>query len=74
MNCAIKDAMVKRYHYASQGELSLHLQLFVDAFEHGRRLRPLRGLTPYEFICETWTKRPARVRPDSSHHFLGPNI
>lgn len=53
MNRTIKDATVKRYHYASHDELRQHLQLFMDAYNYGRRLKTLRGLTPYEFICQT---------------------
>ncbi|MBK3403942.1 IS481 family transposase, partial [Methylorubrum rhodesianum] len=34
----------------------------------------LRGLTPYEFICQAWTKQPERFRIDPSHHMPGPNI
>ncbi|SOR32072.1 transposase of ISMdi4, IS481 family [Methylorubrum extorquens] len=74
MNRTIKDATVKRYHYASHDELRMHLQLFVDAYNYGRRLKTLRGLTPYEFICQTWTKEPERFRLDPSHHMPGPNI
>jgi transposase InsO family protein len=74
MNRTIKDATVKRYHYASHDELRQHLQLFVDAYNYGRRLKTLRGLTPYEFICQTWTKEPERFRLDPSHHMPGPNI
>ena len=48
MNRTIKDATVKRYHYGSHDELRQHLQLFVDAYNYGRRLKTLRGLTPYE--------------------------
>ncbi|CAX22791.1 transposase of ISMdi4, IS481 family [Methylorubrum extorquens DM4] len=72
MNRTIKDATVKRYHYASHDELRHHLQLFVDAYNYGRRLKTLRGLTPYEFICQTWTNEPERFRLDPSHHLLGP--
>ena len=68
----IKDATVKRYHYASHDELRQHLQLFVDAYNYGRRLKTLRGLTPHEFICQTWTKEPERFRLDPSHHIPGP--
>ncbi len=32
MNRTIKDATVKRYHYASHDEFRAHLQLFVDAY------------------------------------------
>lgn len=50
--CAIKDATVKRYHYVSRDELHHHLQLSVEAYNYSRRLKPLRGLTPYEAICQ----------------------
>lgn len=74
MNRTIKDATVKRYHYASHDERRHHLQLFVDAYNYGRRLKTLRGLTPYEFICQTWTKEPERFRLNPSHHMPGRNI
>ena len=73
MNRTTKDATVKRYHYGSHGELRRHLQLFGDAYNYGRRLQTLRGLTPYEFVCQTWTEQPARFRLDPSHHTPGPN-
>ncbi|GJE35916.1 hypothetical protein LDDCCGHA_6137 [Methylobacterium oxalidis] len=68
MNCTIKDATAKRYHYDSHDQLRDHLQLFVDAYNHARRLRTLRGLTLYEFICQVWTKEPERFRLNPSHH------
>jgi transposase InsO family protein len=74
MNRTIKDATVKRYHYGSHDELRRHLQLFVDAYNYGRRLKTLRGLTPYEFVCKAWTEQPHRFRLDPSHHMPGPNI
>jgi transposase InsO family protein len=52
MNRTIKEATVRRFHYGSHNELRTHLQLFVDAYNYGRRLKTLRGLTPYEFICK----------------------
>jgi transposase InsO family protein len=72
MNRTIKDATVKRYHYDSHDQLREHLQLFVDAYNHARRLKTLRGLTPYEFICQAWTKQPERFRLNPSHHIPGP--
>ncbi len=38
MNRTIKDATIKRYHYTSDDELRQHLQLFVEAYNYGRRL------------------------------------
>jgi transposase InsO family protein len=50
MNYTIKEATVRRYHYVSHEQLRVHLQLFVDAYNHTRRLKTLRGLTPSEFV------------------------
>ena len=72
MNRTIKDATVKRYHYDSHDQLRAHLALFVDAHNHARRLKTLRGLTPYEFVRQTWTREPGRFRLDPSHHIPGP--
>jgi transposase InsO family protein len=72
MNRTLKDATVKRYHYGSHDQLRAHLRLFVDAYNHARRLKTLRGLTPYEFIHQAWTREPERFRLDPSHHFPGP--
>jgi transposase InsO family protein len=72
MNRTVKEATVKRYHYDSHDQLRAHLNLFVDAYNHARRLKTLRGLTPYEFICQVWTKEPERFRLDPSHHIPGP--
>jgi hypothetical protein len=58
MNRTIKDATVKRYHYADHDQLRQHLQLFIDAYNHAKRLKTLRGLTPYAFVIPQWTKEP----------------
>ena len=73
MNRTIKDATVKRYHYRSHDELRAHLQLFIDAYNHARRLKTLRGLTPYEYVARIWTEEPERFRLDPYHHSAGPN-
>jgi Integrase core domain len=67
-----RDGAVKRYHYEDHAQLRAHLQLFVDAYNHARRLKTLRGLTPYEFVCQAWTKEPSRFRLNPSHHIPGP--
>jgi transposase InsO family protein len=72
MNHTIKDATVKRFHYESHDQLWVHLELFLDAYNYARRLKTLRGLTPYEFVCQTCTTEPDRFRLDPSHHIPGP--
>ncbi|MDH4370019.1 MAG: IS481 family transposase [Nitrospira sp.] len=55
MNRTIKDAAVKRYHYDSHQQLDAHLHDFINAHNYGRRLKTLRGLTPFEYIGTIWT-------------------
>ncbi|MBY5775033.1 IS481 family transposase, partial [Rhizobium leguminosarum] len=42
-------------------------------YNFGRRLKTLKGLTPYEFICKQWTKEPERFRLDPTHQMPGLN-
>ena len=60
MNRTIKEATVKRSHYDRHEQLEQHLTDFINAYSFGRRLKTLKGLTPYEFIVKTWTNEPER--------------
>jgi transposase InsO family protein len=73
MNRTIKDATVKRYHYDDHAQLRRHLADFIDAYNFGRRLKTLKGLTPYEFICKCWTSQPERFKLDPLHKMPGLN-
>ena len=72
MNRTNKEATVTRYHYENHHQLQTHLLLSVDAYNHARRLKTLKGMTPYEFVCSIWTKEPDRFRINPSHHIPGP--
>jgi IS30 family transposase len=74
MNRTIKDATVKRYHYNNHEQLKQHLDDFINAYNYGRRLKTLKGLTPYEFICKCWTNEPDRFSLDPIHQMPGLNI
>jgi transposase InsO family protein len=73
MNRTNKDATVKRFHYESHDQLRQHLGDFVAAYNFARRLKTLRGLTPYEAICKAWAEEPSRFTHDPHHQILGPN-
>jgi transposase InsO family protein len=73
MNRTIKDATVKRFHYDNHDQLRRHLADFIDAYNFGRRLKTLRGLTPYEFIVKRWTSEPERFTLNPNHQMLGLN-
>src|SRR4051812_24051167 len=73
MNRTIKEATVQRYHYDGHGQLRRHLDHFVSAYNFGRRLKTLRGLTPYEFICKAWQTEPQRFTLNPLHQMPGLN-
>ena len=73
MNRTIKEATVKRYHYDRHEQLEQHLNDFINAYNFGRRLKTLKGLTPYEFIVKTWTNEPERFILNPLHKIPGLN-
>jgi hypothetical protein len=74
MNRTIKEATVRAFHYASASELKRHLHAFLLAYNCARRLKTLKGRTPYEFICQRWTIEPERFNINPHHHNPGLNI
>jgi len=74
MNRTIKEATVKRFYYETHDQLRSHLADFVAAYNFAKRLKTLKGLTPYEFICKTWTKEPDRFTLDPLQQMPGLNI
>jgi hypothetical protein len=52
---------------------SNHLTDFISAYNYGRRLKTLKGLTPYEIIAKMWTKEPERFRLNPIHQMPGLN-
>ena len=71
MNRTIKEATVQRYHYQTTAELNEHLQTFLLAYNHAKRLKTLRGLTPPEFVCAQWQKNHVNFNQDPTHLTLG---
>jgi len=51
-------------------QLETHLHDFIGPYNFGRRLKTLKGLTPFEYICKIWTNEPKRSRPDPHHQML----
>ena len=74
MNRTIKEATVKRFHYDTHDQLRRHLGDFVNAYNFGRRLKTLKGLTPYEAICKASTAEPKRFTLNPLHQMPGLNI
>ena len=73
MNRTIKDATVKRYFYDTHHQLKAHLTDFLRAYNFARRLKTLKGLTPYEYLCKLWTQTPDRFTLNPIHQMPGLN-
>lgn len=73
MNRTIKDATVKRYFYDTHNQLKTHLTDFLRAYNFARRLKTLKGLTPYESLCKLWTQTPDRFTLNPIHQMPGLN-
>jgi transposase InsO family protein len=71
MNRTLKEATVYRYYYDTHQQLREHLATFMMAYNFAKRLKTLKGLTPYEYICQQWQTHPERFLSDPSHLTLG---
>jgi hypothetical protein len=66
-----------RFSFKGEGthdQLRTHLADFVAAYNFGRRLKTLRGLTPYKAVCKAWTEEPHRFTLNPLHQMPGLNI
>jgi IS30 family transposase len=71
MNRTLKEATVYRYFYDTHQQLRDHLATFLMAYNFAKRLKSLKGLTPYEYICQQWQQHPERFLFEPSHLTLG---
>ena len=62
---------VKRYHYDTHAQLETHINDFIAAYNYARRLKTLKGLTPFEYIRKIWASEPKGPNLDPSHHKPG---
>ncbi len=46
---------------------------FIIAYNFAKRLKTLKGLTPYEYVCKIWTQEPERFKANPIHHIPGLN-
>jgi hypothetical protein len=56
MSRTIKDATVKRFYYPSHDHLKQPLHTFLMAYNFAKRLKTLKGLTPYEYSCKSYDR------------------
>jgi len=51
----------------------MSLNDFMAAYNFGRRLKTLNGLTPYEYVCKIWTSEPEKFITNPNHQSAGLN-
>ena len=73
MNRTIKDATVKAFHYDTLDCLKAHVIAFITAHNFAKHLKALRWRTPFEAICDAWTKDPSPFNINPHHLITGPN-
>jgi hypothetical protein len=52
------DRSARDFHYKTHDHLQEHFFAFFDIYNFDRRLKTLRGLTPYEYVCGCWELQP----------------
>ena len=73
MNRTIKDATVKTFYYKTHEELKQHLHDFLMAYNFAKRLKSLKGKTPWQFIQHQWTIHPEYFITNPNYFIVGLN-
>lgn len=73
MNRTLKEATVNNFHYASHAELKQHLHAYLMAYNFAKRLKSLKGKTPWQFILNQWTIHQQYFIFDPNYFLLGSN-
>lgn len=73
MNRTVKDATIKAFHYPSLDALKAHVLVFVQTYNFAKHLKALKWRTPFQAICDAWTKSPSTFKINPHHLIPGPN-
>jgi transposase InsO family protein len=73
MNRTVKDATIKAFHYPGLDALKAHVLAFVRAYNFAKHLKALRWRTPFQAICDAWTKDRSIFKINPHHLIPGPN-
>ena len=57
--------------FASESYLATLVEGLVRTYNFQRRLKTLRGKTPYEFLCDSWARDPDRFLRNPHHELAG---
>ena len=72
MNRTVKDATIKAFHHPGLDALKAHVLAFVRAHNFAKHLKALRWRTPFQAICDAWTKDRSIFKINPHHLIPGP--
>jgi len=64
---------VRAFHYETLDSLKAHLDAFITAHNFAKHLKSLRWRTPFQTICDAWTKDPIPFTINPHHLIPGPH-
>jgi len=73
MNRTLKEATVNNFHYSSHNQLKQHLHAYLMAYNFAKRLKAIKGKTPWQFIQNQFTIYPEYFILNPNHFLLGLN-
>lgn len=73
MNRTLKEATVNNFHYASHDKLKKHLHAYLMAYNFAKRLKAIKGKTPWQFILNQWAIHPEYFTINPNHFLVGLN-
>jgi hypothetical protein len=73
MNRTVKEATIKALHYSGLEALKAHVLAFVMAYNFAKHLKALRWRTPFQAVCNAWTRDPSIFKINLHHLIPGPN-
>ncbi|RTK93530.1 MAG: IS481 family transposase, partial [Rickettsiales bacterium] len=73
MNRTLKEATVNSFHYASHDELKHHMHAYLMAYNFAKRLKAIKGKTPWQFILNQWTIYPEYFILNPNQFLVGLN-
>ena len=66
--------MIARANFTNAfSQLRQHLQAFIDAYNFAKKLKAIKGLTPWEFVIKEWKSNPKSFIIKPNPFNMGPN-
>src|SRR5919112_389398 len=73
MNRTVEEATIKAFHHPDLEALKAHVLAFVHAYNFAEHLKALRWRTPFQAICDAWTRDRLIFKINPHHPIPGPN-